>query len=460
MTERDPRIAAALDDLAPALDRDADWGDVARRAAPKRRARTLRRGVGALATAGGLAALAGLIAVLVVATPDGDSRAPAAAGEPFSILTRERTTDDALPAWVIADPVFRSQRVNPASARRVIVDGERGLWAAISTRRDVPVGAGPRARSASAVRFACLVDAALSRPPGPVSRQGRVGSGGAGGIACVPVAAFAGHALVVGLTRVDSPGGYVRGDVAGLVPNGYALAEAGGVSAPVIDNVFLLKNVSLDESIRVTGAEADIVAPPPEPRSPGYTREVPPGNAVYSVFSRAARPADRLPPEIVELLKVRRARDAGGRFAPMPAIRPLVAKARFAGEFRGRRYWLVPDAVPSVVTIATLHPGGNRNLTGATLSRDRGILWAVSGGQRHPLEPFRLTLRAVVPDGYTSIEVDARKVPVKDNFVVIHDVPAVGSAVARGADVVYEEPLAGFGGPMALRMLLSRGATS
>jgi hypothetical protein len=270
-------------------------------------------------------------------------------------------------------------------------------------------------------------------------------------------AALAGHVLAEPFAMRGEPGSGLRGDVVGLAPDGLDTARVAGREAQVVSNAFVLRDVPLSEPIRVTGPGGEVSVEPSYPAQPaGPRRIVPPGVATLSVFERPARAEDRLPEPLVRLFAIRRQREETGNYAAGQRLRPRIEDARFAREVRGRRYWLVPDENPDVITIVSQYRGGNRTLANSSRPRDRAPVWSMQGGQRGPFDAGTFTLRAIVPDGYSVVRVNGKAARVESNFVVVEGIRGEAAHIEATGDGGRFEQNVG-ANRFSLRMILARG---
>lgn len=365
------------------------------RGAPARRGRRVLWGA---VTAAAVTAVAG---VLVVSLPRGEERA-AIPGH-IGILDRPATDADRLPEWVRGEWMTLEQGIDRDGAR---------LAASTATHRYyIAPAAGGRV---------CLVDVPTKPPPLPRASGGYGGGPGAsvGGIQCADDDVFARRFMIVVV-------GYRVAardlELVGVVPDGYDRATMGATTAQVHDNLFILRPPRLGPAVRITGPAGVRIAYHQFSVGP-FIRRIPKGlDTSISVFQRAASADDVPPPALEAALAAARVRPAG--MDPEPGTERRVAtggrttywliRDRFTGRgrrallamVRGRGVVLRPIALPTAAVPFRADP---------------------STSEREPYGLTKITMRTVVPDGFTSAVVAGRTFPVRNNFLLVRGFPTGG----------------------------------
>jgi len=363
-------------------------------------ARRSRRILWAVVSTACVAAVAG---VLVMSLPAG-RHVPAPAN--VGILGRPATDADRLPDWVREDQRVLEMRLDRDDAR---------LARSTDTRRYyvVPADGG---------RQVCLVDIPVKEPPLPAARSGFTGPGlSNGGVQCAGTGVFTRRFMVV-LT------GYARStrqiEVVAVAPDGFDRASSGDAVAEVRDNLAILRPSRLERTVRIAGPEGDRIAyqnspwfPGPGPPSGPPTLDPSDLDPTVSVFNRPAGAADVPPRALKKALDAARRRPGGPD--PEPGTERRVATT-------GRTsYWLVRDRFTG---------GGRRALLGlvapwgATLrpislpTRAEPLTTLATTAAFEPYGLARITLRTVVPDGFTTAIIGGRTFPVRNNFLLVRAV--------------------------------------
>lgn len=386
-----------LDDLDRLLRETAPPDVSAFPAAPRRRGRRVLWGA---ATA---AAVAGVAGVLVLSLPRGEERA-AIPGH-IGILDRPATDADRLPDWVYGERALLELNLDRDAARLAVVAATRRYYV-------VPANGGVQV---------CLVDIPSVAPPLPQQGSGSILGPGTstGGIQCAATQVFAQRFLpaVIALRRDGE-----TSVLAGIVPDGFDRASMAGVAVDIRDNVFVLRTPRLDDGVRVTGPSGTRTA------YHGYSLTLPAGriptglDPTASVFSRPATPADTPPRVLRAALDAARSRQGGPD--PEPATERRVAVA-------GRTsYWLIRDRFkrrgPRAL-LAMVARGGVVLRPLALPTRATPVRAFPSTVVWEPYGPSRITLRSMVPDGFTSAVVGGRTFPIRDNFLLVRGLPVTGS---------------------------------
>ena len=191
-----------------------------------------------------------------------------------SVLNRPNSSATTLPNRLRTNAAMRYADVDVASARLAQRTPTRDYYVA-------------RAQQGKAI---CLIDAV----PTPVSATYRPGN--PGGVTCRytngHTQSFA-QGFVTGFLAVQIPSSPTTWVIAGVVPNGFARVRAGAVSAPVINNTFVLTGAKPWLAITATGPAgvsyrvARIATAATRPRS----REAAFGVALHAAASAAGEPA-------------------------------------------------------------------------------------------------------------------------------------------------------------------------
>ncbi len=400
LRDADPLPHDELDRLL----RETSVDEMLSRVPPRRPERTSRRVLWGAATAAGVAAVAG---VLVVSLPRGEE-ASIIPGN-IGILDRPATDADGLPEWV------RGERaVLELGLER---DGSR-LARETATRRYyiVPADGG---------RQVCLVDVPLKPPALPKGQAGFGGGPGLsdGGIQCAETAVFERRFMLV-LTGYAAGGRNV--ELVAVVPDGYDRAVTGDAVADVSNNLAVLRPSTLEGMVRVSGLSGERVAHHGFSVGPGPTSPPVPADldVTVSVFSRPAARGENPPAVLSAALEAARRRPGGPD--PEPGTERRVAVA-------GRTsYWLVRDRFtrrgPRAL-LAMVTAGGVTLRPIALPTRAQPFRAFPSTLVREPYGLSRITLRTIVPDGFTSATIGDRTFPVRNNFLLIRGFPVDGRYV-------------------------------
>ncbi len=258
-------------------------------------------------------AIAAVIAVVLISARTTPSHNTASNASPqFSVL-REPTTSaldmpdsrtTTLPTWLRTNAAMRYADLDVASARLAQRTASRDYYVA-------------RAQQGKAI---CLIDAV----PQPVSATYRPGN--PGGVTCRytngHTQSFA-QGFVTGFLAVQIPSSATTWVIAGVVPDGFTRVRTGAVSAPVINNTFVIVGAKPWLAITATGpggarTEWLGVLPP----QPVHARGTP---LSVSMFRKPPAPVASLPRFVRNSLR-----------SP-----PAGRHAWLAGDFDGQNYWVL-----------------------------------------------------------------------------------------------------------------------
>ncbi|MFN8123359.1 MAG: hypothetical protein U0237_13105 [Thermoleophilia bacterium] len=372
-------------------------------ASPAGRGAPPRRGRRVLWGAATAAAVAGAAGVLIVSMPRGADRAviPGHIG----ILDRPATESDRLPEWAYGDQMLLEQGIQRDATR---------LAGSTATRRYyIAPAVGGRV---------CLVDVPAKAPPMPTATEGFGGGPGlrTGGIQCADTHVFDRRFMIVMVGY--GPGGRQL-ELAGVVPDGYDRATTGTTSVEVRDNLFVMRPAKLTEDgVRLTGPNGERTAYHGFLLGPDEAR-IPRGlDPTVSVFDRAPEAVDTPPPALRAALDAARSRPGGPD--PVPGTERRVAVA-------GRTsYWLTRDRYRGLTSRALLAmvSGSGVTLRPIVLPTPAQPFRAwPSTAVREPFGPTRITLRTIVPDGFTTAVIGDRSFPVRNNFLLVRNLAVTGT---------------------------------
>jgi len=366
-------VSVELDELIQAV-RGADPARGARipqtaDPAAIRAANPRRRTARPLAVAAACAAVIGGAVFVVATLPKGDEEPPPpVAATTIGILDRAAGPADRLPGWVTDSRQLRADPRLARTARLAGVFGNRRVWVARGTDDRV-----------------CTIDVLIGAP---------AGAGDRGAVSCGSARALD-TSLIVSPLRARAAKPW---DLMGVAPDGFDTARSGSVRGEVRNNVYVLRGVRVWDPVVATGsagarrAWTGITAPGPQPRGPNPRLRV-------SLLERPPVPDTRLP------ARIRRAvRDEPGRRAwratPVGSTQPI---------------WIL-------TTLRPTRPGRHGvTISGGTVG---GFIWPTRQRPASMATVMRaaadgtlddITLSGIAGDGYDTLTVGDRSVPIRDN---------------------------------------------
>jgi len=265
------------------------------------------------ACAAGAIAIAAVVTVVLTSARTTPSRTTSPNSPPqFSVLREPATSvlnvpgsrTTTLPTWLRTNPAMRYADVDVASARLSQRTPTRDYYVA-------------RAQQGKAI---CLIDAV----PQPVSRTYQPGN--PGGVTCRYTNGYSqsfAQGFVTGFLAVQIPSSATSWVIAGVVPDGFTRVRAGTVSAPVINNTYVLAGAKPWLAVTATGPGGSrtvwLGMLPPQPTP---ARGTP---LAVSLFRQPPTPPASLPRFVRNSL-----RDP-----------PSGRHAWLAGDFGGQNYWVL-----------------------------------------------------------------------------------------------------------------------